>query len=117
MKMLKKLFFVVTYFICPFLNSVAADSCLTLNTTSIGNKIGTNYTDYDYVKTNEDPSFYYRLAVMQLCTNSASTLTGMRAVISMIVAETNSTGTQIPLNRFGSVTEAGITCANLTLDY
>ena len=42
----------------------SATSCLTLNTTSIGNKIGTNYTDYDYMTTNEDPSFYYRLAVL-----------------------------------------------------
>ena len=36
---------------------------------------------------------------------------------ALTVANTNSVGTQIPLNRFGSVTETGITCANFTLDY
>ena len=96
---------------------VAAESCIYLNSTSIGNKIGTNYSDYDFLKTNEDDSFYYRLSTMQLCTNSANTLTGMRAIVAKIVVSTNTTGTFIPLNRFGAVTDTGITCSNFTLDY
>jgi hypothetical protein len=84
---------------------------------SIGNQIGTNFSDYDFLTANEDDSFYYRLATIQLCTNSANTLTGMRAVIAKIVTSTNVTGSLIPLNRFGAVTETGITCTNATLDY
>ena len=115
--MFKKVLIGVTSLISLFLGAVSAESCLTLNSTSIGNSSGTNYTDNDYLAANEDPSFYYRLSVLQLCTNSANTLTGIRAIFAMIVANTNTVGTQIPLNRFGSVNEAGITCANFTLNY
>ena len=115
--MFKKLFIGVTSAYFMLMSGASADSCLTLNTTSIGNPSGTNYTDYDYLTKNEDPSFYYRLAVLQLCTNSANTLTGMRAVVAMIIASTNTVATQIPLNRYGSVTETNISCSNFTLNF
>ena len=41
----------------------------------------------------------------------------MRAIVAKIVVSTNTTGTFIPLNRFGAVTDTGITCSNFTLDY
>ena len=40
----------------------------------------------------------------------------MRTIVAKVVTSTNLIGTIVPLNRIGSVTEAGITCSNLTLD-
>lgn len=49
--------------------------------------------------------------------NAGNTLTGMRAAVAKILSSNNVTGTITSLNRIGSVTEAGITCTNLTLNY
>jgi len=40
----------------------------------------------------------------------------MRTVVAKVITSTNTIGSIVPLNRIGSVTEAGITCSNLTLD-
>ena len=113
----KKFFLYITSAICLLSKLVAGQSCISLNSTSIGNQVGTNFSDLEFLIANEDDSFYYRLATMQLCTNSANTLIGMRAIIAKIVTSTNATGSLIPLNRFGAVTETGITCTNATFDY
>ena len=40
----------------------------------------------------------------------------MRTVVAKVITSTNTIGSIVQLNRIGSVTEAGITCSNLTLD-
>jgi hypothetical protein len=95
----------------------SANSCLTLNSTQYGiPTLGANFTDYSYLLANEDSTFYYRLADLQLCTSSTGVLTGMRAVVVKVISPSNIIGAANALNRVGSVTEAGITCTNFTLD-
>lgn len=41
----------------------------------------------------------------------------MRAIVAKVLTNTNSYGSSISLNRYGAVTDAGITCTNGTLNY
>jgi hypothetical protein len=95
----------------------SAQSCLTLNGTSYGNgSLGTNFTDYNFLAANENPSFVYRLKTIQLCLNSSGVLTGMRAIVGKVLSGSNITTSDTALNRIGSVNETGVTCTNFTLD-
>jgi len=72
---------------------VTSNSCLTKNNTSYGiSALGTSFTDFSYLETYEDSSFFYRLATVQLCKNSAGVLTGMRAVIVKVLYPSNVIG-------------------------
>lgn len=63
-----------------------ASSCVELSSAVIGNtSLGTNFTDYDYLVKNEDSTFTYKLAAVQLCVNSANQFVGMRSVVAKIL--------------------------------
>ena len=107
----------LTSIFCILALKTSAKTCLTLNGTSYGNAaLGANFTDYNFLAANEDPSFVYRPYSIQLCLNSLGNLSGMRAVVVKQLTSNNLTTSETALNRIGSVTETEVTCTNFTLD-
>ena len=66
---------------------------------------------------NEDSTFTYKLAVVQLCVNAANQFVGMRSVVAKILNGQVVATSLTPLNRIGSVTDFGTTCSSLIIDY
>ncbi len=101
-----------------FAGQARAESCLELNSEVVGDtSLGTNFTDYEYLVKNEDNTFTYKLAAVQLCVNSAKSFVGMRSVIGKVLTGQVSATSLTPLNRIGAVNETGIVCTNLPIDY
>ena len=89
-----------------------------LRSTVVGDaSIGTNFTDYDFLLKNEDSTFTYKLAAVQLCVNPANQFVGMRSVIAKILNGQIVAASLTPLNRIGSVNDTGTVCTNLMIDY